>query len=288
MRKKFSKEAMEILAAIRDRNRNVFVTGKAGTGKSTLLEHIRLTLGRKIVVLAPTGIAAINVNGETIHSFFTLKPGFEKDEAKKMRIDEKKEKKFKALKSIAIDEISMVRADLLDAIDIVLRRARKSSAPFGGVQMVFFGDLYQLPPVITSRDRDKYFAEYKSPYFFDAEVFSGQGDLFSQGFNIEVFELTKIYRQDDEQFISILNAVRDKSINDEQLAALNTRHDPRFIPQDDDNYIYLMTTNVRAHAINTHKLRQLPDEDHYFLAEQSGKVAHNLALMRKPAMTNIR
>ena len=149
----FTPKAQQAIDLIRNTNQNVFVTGKAGTGKSTLLQYIRQTAKNKIIVVAPTGIAAINVNGDTIHSFFGLKPGFEKDEAQKMRIDEKKSKKFKRIKTIAIDEISMVRADILDAIDIVLRRTRKESAPFGGVQMIFFGDLYQLPPVVTFAER---------------------------------------------------------------------------------------------------------------------------------------
>jgi ATP-dependent DNA helicase PIF1 len=154
---KFSEQAKKAIDLILNTQENVFVTGKAGTGKSTLLDHIRSIADRKIVILAPTGISAVNVDGETIHSFFTLKPGFEKDEATHMVLDKEKQKKFKRIKTIAIDEISMVRADLLDAVDIVLRRSRKINKPFGDVQMVFFGDLYQLPPVVTSSDGKSFF-----------------------------------------------------------------------------------------------------------------------------------
>ena len=273
---KFSKEAEEAINLIQNTDENVFVTGKAGTGKSTLLEHIRLHTERRIIVVAPTGISAINVNGDTIHSFFGLKPGFEKDEAMSMRIDEKKAAKFRRIKTIAIDEISMVRADLLDAIDIVLRRSRKIEKPFGGVQMVFFGDLYQLPPVITARDRDKFFAEYESPYFFDATVFRGQGDMFSAGFELKVIELKKIYRQKDMKFIDVLNAVRDNSMSDQHMKTLNSRCDNNFVPKDSDKYIYLMTTNAQAALINTEKLKQLKADEKIFIADKKGDVARNL------------
>ena len=149
----FSKKALYAIELIQTTESNVFITGKAGTGKSTLLEHLRKNLKKKTVVLAPTGVASINVNGDTIHSFFTLKPGFEKQEAKNSRISEEKQKRYKRLETILIDEISIVRADLLDAVDIVLRKARKDHRAFGGVQMVFIGDLFQLPPVVTPQDQ---------------------------------------------------------------------------------------------------------------------------------------
>ena len=133
----FSPEATRAIDLVNNTDTNVFITGKAGTGKSTLLEHIRLHSKKNLIVLAPTGVSAVHVHGDTIHSFFTLKPGYEKDEAMSMRIDEKKASKYKRIKTIAIDEISMVRADLLDAVDIVLRRARKDDRAFGGVQMIF-------------------------------------------------------------------------------------------------------------------------------------------------------
>ncbi len=271
-----SRQAKIAVNLISKKDENVFVTGKAGTGKSTLLEYIRAMSTKRIVVLAPTGISAINVSGETIHSFFTLKPGFEKDEAKKMRIDKKKEKKFKALKTIAIDEISMVRADILDAIDIVLRRFRKSSEPFGGVQMIFFGDLYQLPPVVTWEDKEKFFSEYKSPYFFDADVFHNQEDLFSSGFDLKVIELDKIYRQKDKDFIELLNSVRNNSINDDQIERLNERYNPDFFPKENEKYIYLTTTNANANKINEGKLSLINKRERAFVASKAGTFAKNL------------
>jgi len=272
---KFSAEAKKAIDLILNSRQNVFVTGKAGTGKSTLLEHVRLIAQNKLIVLAPTGISAVNVNGETIHSFFTLKPGFEKEEAAHMTLNKNKERKLKSIKTIAIDEISMVRADLLDAVDILLRRARGNNSPFGGVQMAFFGDLYQLPPVVTSVDRAKYFSKYKSPYFFESGVFNGQQDLFSK-FKLNIIELKKIYRQKDLDFIELLNAVRDNTINEEQLAELNKRVQPDFIPKDEDKYIHLMTTNASASAINMNKLKELPGEEKIFVATKTGNVARNL------------
>ncbi|MBT3817099.1 MAG: AAA family ATPase [Candidatus Magasanikbacteria bacterium] len=272
----FSKKAQLAIDKVQETNDNIFVTGKAGTGKSTLLEYIRNYTSKKIILLAPTGISAININGDTIHSFFKLKPGFEKAEAEKMRIDEKKEKKFKRIETIAIDEISMVRADLLDAIDIVLRRTRKNDQPFGGVQMVFFGDLYQLPPVVTSVDREKFFSEYTLPYFFGAEVFKTRFDLFSTKFELEIIELTEMYRQKDMDFIHVLNAVRNNSVDHNHLNTLNTRFFPDFTPEDKDNYIYLMTTNASARKVNDEKLAQLPEEERMYLSEKTGDIAKNL------------
>lgn len=273
----FSTEAERAIDLIEHTNKHIFITGKAGTGKSTLLEHVRLYAKKKIIVLAPTGVSAINVNGETIHSFFGLKPGFEKQEAKKMKIDEKKRKKFNRLTTVAIDEISMVRADLLDAVDIILRRARQEEAPFGGVQMIFFGDLYQLPPVLTKDDHDRFYSEYTAPYFFAAEVFRGQTDIFGERkFELETIELTEIYRQNDNAFINILNAVRDGEVSGEHLDVLNTRLDPMFDPPRDENYIFLMTTNRDANRINMQRLGELARKDHVFEKIETGNVPRSL------------
>jgi len=150
-------------------SRSVFITGKAGTGKSTLLEYFRQITKKKIVVLAPTGVAVINVKGETIHSFFGFKPDITIDKIKK--VNKKKLKIFKKLDTIAIDEISMVRADLLDCVDYFLRLNLENQKPFGGVQMIFIGDLYQLPPVVTSSEKDLFNNCYEGAYFFNAKVF---------------------------------------------------------------------------------------------------------------------
>ena len=273
---KFSPQAEKALELMRDSSKNVFVTGKAGTGKSTLLEHFRMFTERKIVVLAPTGVAAINVRGETIHSFFKLKPGFELDEALNSRITDKNKKIYARLKTILIDEISMVRADLLDAIDVFLRRARMDDRPFGGVQVIFFGDLYQLPPVVTSADKEKFYTEYESPYFFDSKVCRGGYDLLAQPLELEYIELEKIYRQKDKKFINLLNSVRSNTLTDKCLATLNSRVDPEFIPETEDGYIHLMCTNADADRINHRELAKISKPEIEFNAQITGKIAKNL------------
>jgi len=272
----FSDEAKRAIDLIQNSSANVFVTGKAGTGKSTLLEYVRNNSNSKTIVLAPTGIAAINIDGETIHSFFGLKPGFELDEAKEARINEKKIKKYKTIHTIMIDEISMVRADLLDAIDVFLRRVRKNSNPFGGVQMVFFGDLYQLPPVITQNDREQFYSQYKAPYFFNANVFNRALDLFSEFFEMRTIELNHVYRQTNTDFIDLLNSVRNNTLANCDLEALNSCCDPHFVPQDSDSYIHLVTTNADAARINTLRLANLAEAEHIFTSSSSGKITRSL------------
>ncbi len=276
MRFSFSQQAKRAIDLVENTNKNVFITGKAGTGKSTLLEHLRLNSTSRMVVLAPTGVAAINVKGDTIHSFFGLKPGFELEEAREKKVPEKRVKKYLNLKTICIDEISMVRADLLDAVDVFLRKVKKDENPFGGVQMIFFGDLYQLPPVVTSADRDKFLSQYSSPYFFEAKVFQGANNLLSESFEMEFVELDKIYRQKDNDFINVLNAVRNNAMTEKDFQKLNERHDPEFIPKKDENYIHLMTTNANAATVNSTKLKEIKEDEVSFLADISGKVARSL------------
>ncbi len=272
----FSEQAKRAIDLVENTKKNVFITGKAGTGKSTLLEHLRLNSARKMIVLAPTGVAAINVKGDTIHSFFGLKPGFELDEAREKKVRDERAKKYLNLKTICIDEISMVRADILDAVDVFLRKARKNENPFGGVQMIFFGDLYQLPPVVTSSDRDRFFSEYSSPYFFDAQVFQGANNLLDEKFEMEFVELDKIYRQKDDDFISILNAVRNNAMTEKDLLKLNTRYDPDFVSRKEENYIHLMTTNANAATVNSKKLQEIEEDEVFFSANVKGKLARNL------------
>ncbi len=267
---KFSSEAETAIDQIK-KGKNCFITGKAGTGKSTLLENIRMTPDQKMIVLAPTGVAAINVKGETIHSFFKLKPGYELDEATNKRMDEKKIKGYKSIKTILIDEISMVRADLLDAIDIFLRRARENDEAFGGVQMIFFGDLFQLPPVLTNDDKERYFSEYQSPYFFSAQVFHKR-NLFSEAFRLTHIELTHIYRQSDENFIRLLNAIRDKTATDEDLEKLNQNVDKNYAPPPESKCVHLMATNANANTYNLLKLGQLKTPSIEFEASKKGKL----------------
>ncbi|MCI0469242.1 MAG: AAA family ATPase, partial [Nitrospirae bacterium] len=217
------------------------------------LQHFRNTTKKKIAVLAPTGVAAVNVKGQTIHSFFGFKPDITPDMAKKLRPIEKTI--YKKLDAILIDEVSMVRADLMDCVDGFLRIHGKSkSHPFGGLQMMFIGDLYQLPPVVTSRDRAIFGSLYRSPYFFDAMV-------FGNGFDMQFIELEKVYRQRDNRFLNILNAIRNNTATDEDISAINARHMPDF-HDDKGFYIYLTTTNDLSDSINTRRLSDLKGKEY--------------------------
>lgn len=241
------RRALEIME---DTDRNVFITGRAGTGKSTLLEYFRNTTKKKVVVLAPTGVAALNVKGQTIHSFFRFKPGMTLDRVKKLRSSNDNENIYHKLGIIVIDEVSMVRADLLDCVDRFLRlNGPEADKPFGGIQMVFVGDLYQLPPVVTSGEKEVFKSLYATPYFYGARVFDS--------FGMEFVELEKIYRQHDEQFIALLNGIRNNSITQEGLKLLNRRYQPEFEPSPDAFYIYLTTTNRLAGEVNDKRLAGL-------------------------------
>lgn len=236
--------------------RNIFITGKAGTGKSTLLQYFRAHTSKRVVVLAPTGVAAVNVQGQTIHSFFRFKPDITPETVPSIRIRKAARRVYKNLDAVVIDEISMVRADLLDCMDGFLRlHGPKEDAPFGGVQMIFFGDLYQLPPVVAPHDRQVFTQVYLSPYFFDAKSF--------RSLNIERVELNKIYRQKEEDFIRLLSAVRDRSVTSQQMNLLNQRVNGRFEPPSGELYVYLTTTNAIADKINQEELAKLPSVSFY-------------------------
>jgi ATP-dependent DNA helicase PIF1 len=244
--------------------RNIFITGRAGTGKSTLLEYFRNNTAKKVAVLAPTGVAALNVHGQTIHSFFGFKPDITMEKVKKRRSDPSVINVYQKLDMIIIDEISMVRADLLDCVDKFLRlNGPNPEAPFGGLQMIFIGDLYQLPPVVNNTERESYESIYATPYFYGARVF--------ETFSMEFIELQKVYRQQDSNFIHILNAIRNKSVDDEDLEFLNRRYLPGFEPVAGDFYIYLTTTNAMARQINDAELAKLDNDIYTFVAEIDGK-----------------
>ncbi|MFP4081907.1 MAG: AAA family ATPase [Candidatus Aminicenantes bacterium] len=230
-------------------SKNVFITGKAGTGKSTLLEYFRQNTRKKVVTLAPTGVAALNVKGQTIHSFFRFKPDVTLDKVRKI-VKNRRKNLYQAADTVVIDEISMVRADLLDCVDRFLRlNCTRQGHPFGGKQMVFIGDLYQLPPVIKGKEREIFKSRYNTGYFFSAHVF--------EELPMELIELMKIYRQKDERFIEILNAIRNNTITEETLEALNTRCDPDFEPSKDAFYIHLTTLNQLADRINGQQLQKI-------------------------------
>jgi ATP-dependent DNA helicase PIF1 len=232
-----------------DTRRHVFVTGRAGTGKSTLLSYFKMSTSKRVAVLAPTGVAALNVGGQTIHSFFRFKPDITPESARK-RVRGADAGIYKKLDAIVIDEVSMVRADLLDCVDAFLRlNGPETDSPFGGLQMIFIGDLYQLPPVVTSAEKMLFKTLYLSPYFFSARVF--------QGLEMEFVELEKIYRQQDSRFIDVLNAIRNRTVTEEDLALLNSRFDLGFEPPADEYYIHLTSTNDLANRYNEEQLKKL-------------------------------
>jgi ATP-dependent DNA helicase PIF1 len=230
---------------------HLFITGKAGTGKSTLLDYFRNATRKKVAVLAPTGVAALNVHGQTIHSFCRFKPDITLDTVKK--ISDKRAALYKNLDAVIIDEISMVRADLLDCVERFLRlNGPHPKKHFGGLQMIFIGDLYQLPPVVTSAEREIFSNQYETPYFFSSHIFN------DPEFDMEFVELEKIYRQTEEDFIQLLNAIRNRSVTDDDIGRLNRRLDPAFIAPEEDFYIHLTSTNDLAYSRNQEKLAQLP------------------------------
>jgi ATP-dependent DNA helicase PIF1 len=259
--------------------KNVFITGKAGTGKSTLLTYFRKNTQKKVAVLAPTGTAAVNIKGQTIHSFFGFKPDVTLESIKTRRKDlgNKKEDIYRTLDAIIIDEISMVRADLLDCIDKFLRlNGKKIDKPFGGLQIIFIGDLYQLPPVVPSKEKLIFKSYYSTPYFFSAHCF--------EGLEMEFIELGKIYRQSDLKFIQLLNAIRNNSIIDTDIEIINECYNEDFEPDIDDFYIYLTTTNANAELINSQRLSVIKGKEFTF----TGRVEGNFAKEQLPTLIDLK
>ncbi len=248
----FNPEFERALALMEETSSNILVTGRAGTGKSTLLKYFREHTNKKVVILAPTGVAAVNVSGQTIHSFFHFKPSVTPSSIKRKKKTERdKPTVYKKLSTIVIDEVSMVRADLLDCIDKFLRfNGPDEKQPFGGVQMIFIGDLYQLPPVVSSVERDIFRGYYDSPYFFSAKAF--------ESLAMEFVELEKVYRQRDDEFIRLLNAIRNRTVTDADLAQFNRRCQPSFEAPEGSFYISLTSTNDLADTINEKRLDELP------------------------------
>lgn len=244
-------------------DRCLFITGKAGTGKSTLLEHFCRQTSKKPVVLAPTGVAALNVKGQTIHSFFRFYVDVTPQKIRDKKIKPRQPKLYKKLKTIIIDEVSMVRADLLDCVDTFLQLyGPKPGQMFGGVQMIFIGDLYQLPPVVSSAERDIFRTLYKTPFFFSAPSIDKLG--------LEVIELEKVYRQRDQKFIDLLNKIRNNSVEDEDIALLNSRHGKTARGKKSAYAIDLATTNARADEINAAHLGELKGKLYHSDARVAG------------------
>ncbi len=248
---------------------NIFLTGKAGTGKTTFLRELRDHSPKRMVVLAPTGIAAINAGGVTIHSFFQLPlspyiPGasFAGREQKRYQFSKMKRNIIKTLDLLVIDEISMVRADLLDAVDSVMRRYRSHHLPFGGVQLLLIGDLQQLAPVVKDGEWELMKTYYDTPYFFSSKALNMA--------TYHTIELNKVYRQQDDKFISLLNKIRENKADSSTLEQLNRRYIPDFMPPAGSDYIRLTTHNYQADRINESQLALLLSREYRYRAEVEG------------------
>jgi hypothetical protein len=274
-----SNEAFDLaVRLVNETSRHLFITGRAGTGKTTFLRFIRNSCDKQMAVVAPTGVAAINAGGVTIHSFFQLPftpfvPGSHSDNTtsidkhqllSRLRLSGERKKVIQELELLVIDEISMVRADLLDAIDTVMRSVRKEyRKPFGGVQVVFIGDLFQLPPVVPGATWSILSAYYDSPYFFSSRVVKASPPLF--------IEFTRIYRQRDSVFVDLLNQVRHNGLTKEAIELLGSRYKPGFQPAVGDGYIVLTTHHHKADLINATALNKIEGDVHAFDATIKGE-----------------
>jgi hypothetical protein len=270
------------VAFVNQTSKHLFLTGKAGTGKTTFLKYIKENSFKKMAVVAPTGVAAINAGGVTIHSLFQLPFGAflptQKNTAdvyngrvnnqhslfKNIRLSGAKRDLIKELDLLVIDEVSMVRADLLDAVDTVLRHVRRQPLlPFGGLQMLYIGDLFQLPPVVRNEEWELLKDYYESPFFFNAQSIKHAPPVY--------IELKKIYRQSDSTFIHILNNIRNNICTKEDLERLHEHYKPDFVPAKEENYIVLTSHNEKADAINRKELQKLSGQVYSYKAEISGE-----------------
>lgn len=269
-----NKEFQDALQLITHTRQSVFLTGKAGTGKSTFLKYICNHTKKKYVVLAPTGIAAINAGGVTLHSFFKLPfrpmlpddPGLSLSHGRIFeffKYPKEKRKIIAEVDLIIIDEISMVRADIIDCVDRILRvYSGNMRLPFGGKQLLFVGDVFQLEPVVPSDQKEILSLFYASPFFFSARVF--------KDINLVPIELQKVYRQTDSVFINILDRIRNNAARKQELDTLNGRYFPSFEPQNEDMYITLATRRDQVDFINEKKLAELPGEEYVSVGKIEG------------------
>lgn len=276
----------QAVSFINQTNQHLFLTGKAGTGKTTFLKYIRNNCYKKMAVVAPTGVAAINAGGVTIHSFFQLPFGtfipsqktvwggefnniYNKNQLlSRLKINKAKRDLIKELDLLIIDEVSMVRADVMDAIDVVLRSVRRNQEqPFGGLQVLFIGDMFQLPPVVRDSEMELLNEFYQSPFFFDSLAVKEAMPIY--------LELKKIYRQSDTEFINILNNVRNNEVREDDLERLEQNFNPYFSPMIGESYITLTTHNAKADTINQHALDGLPGKIHKLEAKISGDFPEN-------------
>ena len=248
---------------------SVFLTGRAGTGKTTFLRRVRELAPKRMVVVAPTGVAAINAGGSTIHSFFQLSPGIhlpgmvtESGKSRFFQMSKEKKSILRTLDLLVIDEISMVRCDLLDAIDGVLRKYRDRNRPFGGVQLLLIGDLQQLAPVASDEEWKLLEPHYQTPYFFSSRAL--------QQIQYVTIELQRIYRQSDSRFVSLLGKIRENRIDQDVADQLNARYVPNFVPRDGEGWIRLTTHNYMSQRYNEQRLATLPGELRFYDAEISG------------------
>lgn len=258
---------------ISNTNVSVFLTGKAGTGKTTFLRTLRTRSPKRMVVLAPTGVAAINAQGQTIHSFFQLPfgpcvPGLSPNEKRShYKMGKDKKNLIRTMDLLVIDEISMVRSDVLDAVNQELRKYRDRNKPFGGVQLLLIGDLQQLPPVAQEREWSLLALYYSTPYFFGSHAL--------QQTRYVTIELQHVYRQQDRAFINLLEKVRENRMDATDFQLLNARCIKNFTPPEDGNWIRLTTHNHMAHSYNEQKLSALPTTQKTFRAEISGTFPEN-------------
>ena len=261
------------LQFIEKTDRNLFITGKAGTGKTTFLHQIKKKSLKRMVIVAPTGVAAINAKGVTIHSFFQMPFGpilpnqIANTSNAQRKFSKTKIDIIKSLDLVIIDEISMVRADLLDGIDQVMRRYKNRNKVFGGAQILMIGDLQQLAPVVRPNEWSLLQAHYNTVYFFSSKAY--------QEANVVSIELKHIYRQKNEDFIKILNEIRTDTLSDMSAKILNKNYNPSFSPTKEEGYITLTTHNNRANLINESELNKLKIKSSFFKAEISGKFSEN-------------